>query len=274
MRNLLAANLRALFKSRAFWTALAGTALFSVYIVTSNDLPEMQNPIYLDEVCFSAYLLAGVILAATISLVIGAEHSDGVIRNKLATGRSRHEVYFAALATSLIATLLAAAVHGAITFSLGSLLLGPIQISIRQLITLEGLALLNALALAALFTAVAMNCPNKAVCGVASLLLAFFLIIAANTIRGKLQEPEMNYDSIVITEEGIQYGNLVPNPAYVSESQRPFYEFLCDFLPDGQIAQIHTEDLTRIKRWPAFSASFLILSAGAGYAVFRRKDLR
>lgn len=277
MRNLLAASFHALFKSRVFWTMLAATALVSAYVVSANYNAEVQaseNPIYLNDVFFTVYQFMGVILAAATSLIIGVEYSDGTIRNKLVVGHRRSEVYLAALGTNLTATLLFAAIHGVVTFALGSLLLEPSQMPAEQLLALVGLAALGALALDALFMGLAMNCESRAVSGVASLLLALTLVVAASTIGNKLQEPELSYDGVVITENGIQYGDLVSNPAYVDASQRPVYEFVYDLLPTGQLIQISAGDLNRADRWPAFSASFLILAAGGGYLAFRRKNLR
>lgn len=277
MRKLLAANFHALFKNKVFWTMLAATALISAYVVSANYNAEVQaseNPIYLNDVFFTVYQFIDVILAATTSLIIGVEYSDGTLRNKLVVGHRRSEVYLAALITNLTATLLFATVHGVVTFALGSLLLEPSRMPTEQLLALAGLAALGTLALDALFTGLAMNCESRAVSSVASLLLALTLIVTASTIGNKLQEPELSYDDIVISEDGIRYGDLVPNPAYVDASQRPVYEFVYDLFPTGQLIQISSEDLTRADRWPAFSASFLILAAGGGYLVFRRKNLR
>lgn len=277
MRKLLAANFHALFKNKVFWIMLAATALISAYVVSANYNAEVQaseNPIYLNDVFFTVYQFIGVILAATTSLIIGVEYSDGTLRNKLVVGHRRSEVYLAALIANLTATLLFATVHGVVTFALGSLLLEPSRMPTEQLLALVGLAALGTLALDALFTGLAMNCESRAVSSVASLLLALTLIVTASTIGNKLQEPELSYDDIVISEDGIRYGDLVPNPAYVDASQRPVYEFVYDLFPAGQLIQISSEDLTRADRWPAFSASFLILAAGGGYLVFRRKNLR
>lgn len=104
MRNLLAANFHALFKSRVFWITLAATALVSAYVVSANYNAEVQaseNPIYLNDVFFTVYQFIGVILAAVTSLIIGVEYSDGTIRNKLVVGHRRSEVYLAALGTNL-----------------------------------------------------------------------------------------------------------------------------------------------------------------------------
>lgn len=277
MRKLLAANFHALFKSKVFWLMLAATALISAYLVSANYNAEVQaseNPLYLNDVFFTVYQFIGIILAATTSLIVGVEYSDGTIRNKLLVGHHRSEVYFAALVANLAATLLLVLAHGVVTFTLGNLLLEPSQMPTEQLLSLVGLAALNALALDALFTALAMNCGGRAASGVTSLLLAFVLIVAASTIGGKLEEPEMTYDGVVISEDGIQYGNLVANPAYVDEAQRPVYEFVYDLLPTGQLIQISYEDLAHVDRWPAFSASFLALASGGGYLAFRRKSLR
>lgn len=277
MRKLLSANFHALVKNRIFWIELVGMALFSGYVIFANYSPEVQasaSPLFLDDVFFNVYQLMGVVLAASVSLIVGTEYSDGTIRNKLVVGHTRSALYFSVLLTQLLAVLAVLLVHGVVSFTLGYILLGPCQMSAEQFLLVLGLAVLNTLAFAALFVAVSMNCSNKAAAAVAALLLALALTLGANTIGNKLLEPETTYDGITITMDGVEFGEEIPNPAYVTPEKRPVYEFFYDLLPIGQIIQIQQGDFDRMARWPAFAVLFFLLSTVGGYRLFRKKDIK
>ena len=65
-----------------------------------------------------------LILAAGISLIVGAEYSDGTIRNKLIIGKTKAQIYFANLIASIVPSCLAVTVHGVITFGIAYFLWG------------------------------------------------------------------------------------------------------------------------------------------------------
>ena len=46
----------------------------------------------------------------------------------------------------------------------------------------------------------------------------------------------MVYSDVVITvENGVQFGDLIENPAYIDGMQRTVYELIADILPTGQV---------------------------------------
>lgn len=277
MRKLLSANLRALVRSRIFQLQLIGVTLFSAYVVLANYSPEIQAspfPLYLDDVFFNVYQLMGIVLAASTTLIVGAEYSDGTIRNKLVVGHTRLSIYFSMLLTQLLAVLPMLVGHGVVSYALGRALLEPCQLSPERFLLALLFCALNTLAFSALFVAISMNCSSKAVSSVAALLLALALTLGANTLGTKLLEPEMTYDGITITADGVEFGEMVKNPAYVPPEQRPVYEFFYDLLPIGQIIQVQQGDFARMARWPAFTALFFLASTAGGYLLFRKKDIR
>lgn len=277
MRKLLHADLFALLHSRVFRVELIATALFSAYIVIANYSTSVQassDPIRLDDVFFILYQLIGVLIAAGVSLIVGAEYSDGTLRNKLIAGHTRAAIYGAALLSNLIAVLPVLAAHAAVSVLLGYVLLGACQMPIAQFLTMIALAALSTLAFTAIFVAVSMNCANRAFGAVAALLLALGLTLCVSTVGNQLSEPETTYDGITITMDGIEFGDLIDNPAYVSGRARTALELVYDLLPAGQLIQLQQRELTRAARFPAFSALFFALCTACGYVLFRRKDLK
>ena len=84
----------------------------------------------------------------------------------------------------------------------------------------------------------------------------------------------MAYESIEITMDGVQFGDMVENPAYVDGFQRTLYEFLYDLLPTGQSASINNLMFDRCGRWPILSLLVCLISTWTGWTVFRNKDIK
>lgn len=278
MRKLLSANFSRLWKNRIFWAEIGLTALLSVFIVISNYSPEVQatqsSRLYLDDVFFTMYLMLGFILAAGISLIVGSEYSDGTIRNKLIVGKTRAQIYFANLFASVVPSCIVLLVHGIITFGVGYFLWGNFKMAPEQIGIVLLSALLTTFVFSAMFVAIAMNCSNKAATAVLSLIIVLWLTTLTSTIGNALSETEMTYDSITYTVDSIQFGNEIPNPAYVSGIQRTMYAFIYDLLPTGQLMQMYILDFERCARWPVFSVVLFMLITVVGYITFRKKDIK
>lgn len=277
MRKLLTANFFRLWKNKIFWAEIGSTALLSVFIVIANYSPEvqaMENRLYLDDVFFTMYQILGFILATGISLIVGTEYSDGTIRNKLTVGSTRTQVYFSNLIASAIPSCFVLIVHGIITYGIGYFLFGSFQMQVGQVVTALLCALLTAFVFSALFVAIAMNCPNKAITAVVSLLLVLGLVYLSSAIGNALTEPEMTYDGITITMDGVQFGEEIQNPAHVDGFNRTLYEFVYDLLPTGQLIQMYCQDFSRCARWPMFSMVIFVLLTAIGFLAFRKRDIR
>lgn len=97
MRKLLNSKIRHILKSKLFWLELLFFAGFSAFIVMVNYSPAVQrseNPIYLDDVFHNLYQMIAFAFVICISMTVGTEYSDGVIRNKLIVGHTRRNLLF------------------------------------------------------------------------------------------------------------------------------------------------------------------------------------
>lgn len=276
MRNLLSANFSRLWKSKIFYIEIVLTALLSVFVVIANYSPEVEateNRLFLEDVFFTMYQILGFIFAAGISLIVGAEYSDGIIRNKLIIGKTRAQIYFANFIASAVPSCLVLAIHGVITFGAGYFLWGNFTLEAKQVSAALLSALLICFVYLALFVSISMTCSNKAVTAVVSLLLVLGLTYLAGSIGTALMEPQMTYDSITYTADSILFGNEIPNPSYISGIQRTLYEFIYDLLPTGQLLQMYSLDFSRCIRWPVFSVVLFVLITAVGYFIFRKKNI-
>ncbi len=277
MRKLLSANCHALCKNKLFWIELICCALFAGWIMLINYSPKIQSSadaLHLEDSFFTMYQSLCIILAAAISLITGTEYTDGTIRNKLIVGHSRADIYFSILLTNLGACLAAIAVHGICSFGVGFFLFGAFTLPAGQVAVAILCAALANLVFTALFAAVALNCSNRSVTAVVSLLLTLFILFAASYVGNRLSEPEMTYDSLVITENGFQYGDLIQNPNYVSGFTRSVFAFLYDLLPAGQLIQIYSLELAHWPQWIVMSVLLFAAITAIGFSLFRKKDIR
>lgn len=277
MRKLLSANFYSLWKNRVFWADIIFSALFSVYIVFANYSPELQatgDKVLLEKVFFIMYQIVSIVIAVGTSLFIGTEYSDGTIRNKLIIGHTREKIYFSMLITALVLTLTVLLVHGICTGLLGYILFGAVEMELIQFVSIILCAMLATAVYTAIFAAISMSCSNKAINAVICIIVAIALIFISGIIQTKLLEPEMTYDGMVITMDGIEFGDLIKNPAYLSGTKREIYKFLYDLLPSGQIIQIASNEIAHLSQLPIFSVILFATVTAVGILTFKRKDIK
>lgn len=277
MRKLFAANNRRILKSRLFWLELIFCAVFAAWIMFANYDPKIQasaSPLYLENVFFNMYQIFCVVFAVVIGLTVGTEYSDGTIRNKLIVGHTRAGIYFSTMLTNIWASVAALAVHGVVSCGIGYFLFGTFRISAAQVAAAVLSAVLANLVFTVLFTAFALNCSNKAGAAVTVIILALVIVLAANFAGGRLLESEMIYDGVTVTKDGIQLGEMIPNPNYVTGFARRLCEIVYNVLPSGQLMQIQSLKLACWPYWCALSVLLSAAAAGVGYWLFVRKDIK
>ena len=90
MQNLLSANLFHLRRHKAFWAA----ALFMVVYALAEAVGlYRQGDSVVGDGLFAFLSFFGVVLAAFCTLYLGTEYHDGTIRNKVAAGFRRGQIY-------------------------------------------------------------------------------------------------------------------------------------------------------------------------------------
>ena len=134
-------------------------------------------------------------------------------------------------------------------------------------------SVLSAAALSAIFTFIGMLCPNKAMCAVAAIVLFLILMAIAFMLYNALSQPEFT-DSIALTADGMQFGDPVPNPSYVSGTKREVYQFMLDVLPTGQCIQIFDLSIAHPLRMIVSSISILAGVSLCGIGIFHKKNIR
>lgn len=282
MVNLLSAGFLRLRRSRSFWVCMAvmaGVAVFEAvagwWAVMDFHVAGVEDAVVsLDSRYFIFPFLSGIVLSPFCALFVGAEYSDGGLRGKLAAGHSRAAVYLSNLVLCVAAGVLLCLAYIAVVLAVGLPLLGAMHASLPAVLWYTFCAVALTSALAALFTLVAMLCENKAVSVVVCIFLAYFLLFLGIYLNARLKEPEIYPAHEYIQDGQIMTAPAEPNPGYIRGTKRAVYQFLFD-LPGCQTVQLaSTVNTGAPPRLPLCSLAVTVLSAAAGIALFRRKDLK
>lgn len=278
MTKLLSAGFYRLFKSRVFWIMLVICILLQVLVCVDNFRYERERPentVILDDIVFSIVPAIGFISSALISLLLGEEYSDGVVRNKLTVGHRRSDIYFANLIVCTAGSFIMLAALFLSGGLLGFALFGGFTYDAGTLLWLILCCFLLTAALSAIDVLVVMCCQNKAVAAVLSLALVLVMLFAGSYLDSVLNEPEMQYGAMVVHEDGVmEFVDLAPNPHYVSGMTRTVMAITEDIIPMGQAIQINNFALERSARWPLLSIAVFTAVSALGYAIFKKKDIK
>ena len=275
MRKLLAASFSRLWKEKIFWFVFL---IMSIGSVCYNWIGynEINNPqIYVEDMIFCMLPMSGVGFALFISMLLGTEFEEHTIRNKLVVGYNRTQVYFAEYITCMVASMILLGIMLLFSMSFGLLLSLEFQSDWNELVLLLFCCAMIASVFSAMFVGISMNVGSKATSLVVSIVFWFAILLLASFCINALAEEPMAYSNITITaEDGVQFGDLIENPAYVDGTQRTVYELVADILPTGQAIQLNNLQFERAVRWPVFSLIMLVIATVAGYIPFRKRDIR
>ena len=265
MINLIRGELYRYGHKKFFWITLGASLLSGIvfgFSVTlgSSDLGNFDD-MFLVPIA--------VVLCIFISLTIGREYSDGVIRNKLIQGKSRLQIYGSKISISIGISLVLSLLF----------LVGFSIVSVKQILPyLNGSILLRAgftfllinCVWATLFTIISIIISKKEIGSILNILLIIAIMFGSYQLEFLLEEPEfiqdtsvetieMTPDEVAQVKDGTFEGSYAwdkddngvityyktvendgeknPNPLYVSNGLRTAIELVENTLPHGQINQ-------------------------------------
>lgn len=275
MNKLFTANVFHLKKSREFWVVALAMFGFAAFVMLHYGLEAKRigpADISLNQRLFNTLPIVPLFYAVFISLFLGTDYSDGTIRNKLVVGHTRTDIYLSSFAASFlgVSAIFVAFVLGGFA---GIPLLGGWQNGYQSLFVYILVCVFGAAALTAIFTFLSMLSSNKATTAVAAIILGLMLMLVAAIIYGSLCEPEFS-SSMILTAGGVQAGEPVLNPSYVSGLRRRVYEWLMEILPTGQAILIANEEAGHPVINIISSGIITVAVTICGIFAFRKKDLR
>ncbi len=276
MNKLLSANLARLKKSGVFWICMGFMFAMGVFIIRNQwDIVESGNTVNLETLFFGYTLLVTIPSAAFISLFLGTEYSDGTIRNKLVVGHHRSSVYLSNLVVCIMALLLMSFVYMIIMMTLGTACFGFFTSDLTVIFAYVVISIMMIIALASIFTMLSMLIQNKANVAVVSILVILILLFWAINIQIKLNSPEFYSNQFIQDSMGnVTEFNNMPNPDYISGTERIINQFLINFLPTGQALQLTNMQVIHTWLLPLYSLLITIITTFSGMLLFNKKDLK
>lgn len=273
MRNLLRANFSRLKRDGIFWSCMLTVLLCAAGFMVLWCLEDADKGLVrdLDTFYFRFSAAMGFFYAMFTCLFLSVEYGEGTIRNKLAVGHTRREVYLSHLLTVFAASLCIALAWltgglAGVPF-LGFLTLGPAETALCLAVAVGFTA-----AFSAIYTFIGMLNDRRSAT-VITISVWLILLLASGLMENALYEPEFA-TNVMMTVDGMQMANPEPNPYYISGLQRTVYEFLTDFLPTGQSSSLQNIRLDHPARMLLSSAGITAAFTLGGLRLFERKDLK
>lgn len=274
MRNLLSANIRRLLKNKILWLCAAAMLLFTVFLMLQAARVDAlrDRGRNLDYYYFHTLPYFGLFLSVFVSLFLGTEYEDGVIRNKIVVGHKRKNIYLANLITCFAGSFVIF-----MAWAIGGLAgiphFGIWEAGISGYCGFFIASLCSVLSITAILVLVSQLITSRAVNGVTSVFAAIGLIVLASMIYNMLCEPETISDMILVNGQ-IQMTDPGPNPMYIGGTLRTVFEICLRILPTGQQILIADREIIDPFIFPVFSLLVVIFVSAIGMRAFRKKDLK
>lgn len=279
MMNLLSVDWMRARKAWFFWVMLIIAAAVSMLIFQEHysmivaETPDGKSwP--MKGAFFQFPILNGALLSAFVPLFLGADYSDGTIRNKLIAGHQRSSIYGSYLLTTLISSGILNAVILVFNMTIGLLNGGKMSMDSGQLALYLCTAFCCSFAFASLFVLISTQITNRAFSSVACIGIVLLMFLLSSKLISELYISPEARDLLTLVDGKPVYSDPYPNPMYVSGVKRTLIEVLVDVLPTGQSIQMSNVQADRINRFPILSALFILLTSGIGVFAFRKKDIR
>lgn len=252
MSRLIHANIVRMIQSKIFWTAeffLIGYSIL-VYIgghdSFTGERAGSAGPIYF----FNEMLFIGAVIAIFAVVFVGVEYSDGTIRNKIAVGHARKDIYLsnfiACYAAGILQFITYCVVSAVIVFLFTD---GAVLMQMNQLPWRIVYSLFIILVYSAAFSMLAMldtNGKRAMAVGVLSVLILYILMTQI-------------------------YGDLQRQIGYV---KRAVYEWIDIFLPIDQAMYVIDPEASYTVKMPICFLAETVLFMSAGMYFFRKKDIK
>lgn len=278
MRNLIFANFSRLWKSKIFWLLELGTFLFSVisYLLVGVNVKNIGEVWILKNANFYFFIVllyVGALTAIFSSLFFGTDYSDGILRNKLAVGHSRRDVYLSNWFLSAVVTILFMMTHYLTAVIVGVPAGGVEVISVLEQPLLKIVySFIIALTYVAVFTLTTILDSNKARCAVINILLALVLVFAGFMIYSALEQPELKYQMVLQSDGSYLMQDNVPNPRHIGGSLRTMYVVAESILPAAFALRLASGNFSSYHIVGCIILTALLTVTGT--ILFKNKDIK
>ena len=288
MYKLLNASFSRLRKNKIFLGLVILTIIIAAFMLISE---------YLDKVKYSSVFgissnttdilltnfinIIGFFIAIFTSLFVGAEYSDGTIRNKIVAGHSRKNIYLSNLIVSIIVGLILEFIYLIIISIVAIPLFGSIQMTFSQFAFILLDMIMIIIAYSSIFNFIALICSNITISTVSSLLLILIMFVIDMLLSPTANSTEYIQKNKVMDEQGNITYEIVKNEDYLGKIIKTTCKTIINFNPVSQAIEIsgnkinmNEEDFNNMKVYPLYSLGLIIIITAIGIYLFNIKELK
>ena len=282
MLKLLRSNLARMIKSKIFWIIIAAYALYSILLPLSQEpyLPYEEGEYSAEELLALNYGVAGfpvqgLLIAILSCVILGADFHNSTIRNKLAVGHTRSQLYIANLLTSATISMALNVVYFLFFFTIIFPLRGGFNgfATAQEIILLLVDGTLMMLSYSAIITLIITASKNPTAAIIVSIILLMSFMLITIPCAGTLDEVPYIVGTKFDEETGEIVDKIFYNLSYPSKAERDFCHFILDCFPTGQSFQLANEFNIRWQM-PLYSLGMIVATSGAGILIFKRSNIK
>lgn len=298
MIKLLRADLTRMMRSKCLWICAAIAFLLCLGDMTLG----INGATFLTGGVFNDFPIIVMIIAVLVPTFLGTEYSNNTIRNKLAVGATRTQVYLASLFSSMIGALVITAAGSAYRIikyiakavKYNTKHIGYEPMPTERLVLGIVICVSAVTAACAFFTLLGMLITKKSSGIVWSVFITALLYGASLFMGARLKETEMNFSSHMGDDGYFTEYEWTKNDRYVSGFPRAALGSLYTMIPFGAFDQANGgfslllypqmydmyNDTDNLENgdglWclPLYSLGAAAVTTAIGGAVFRRKEIR
>ena len=288
MYKLLNASFSRLRKNKIFLGLVILTIIIAAFMLISE---------YLDKVKYSSVFgissnttdillmkfinIIGFFIAIFTSLFVGAEYSDGTIRNKIVAGHSRKNIYLSNLIVSILVGIFLELIYLIIVSIVSIPIFGLVQMSFLQLAVILLDIIMIIIVYSSIFNFIALICSNITISTVTSLLLILIMFVTDMFLSPTANSTEYIQKNIVMDEQGNVTYEVVKNEDYPGKLVQTICKTISNFNPVSQAIEIsgnkinmNEEDFNNMKVYPLYSLGLIIIITAIGIYLFNIKELK
>lgn len=271
MIKLLKAGFFRLKKDIIFWLFVfltIGIAGFTLFRHTSSE------GVHLDKIINEFITYIGIFIAISVSIFVGKEHSQGIIRNKIIVGHCRISIFLSNLIISIVVSLLCEAIFLLVVFLIGIPLFGQMQMTSTQFAMVLLNTILIIISFCSIYNFISMICSEITISTTICIILfiAMFIAQGAFSLTAHTNKYIENafYDEngnkhIISQELNLNY----PGDEKVKQARIMYLS-----IPQGQAMEIGNNNLDYLKQMPIYSITLIGIVNILGIYIFSKKELK
>lgn len=288
MYKLLNASFYRLRKNKIFLGLVILTIIIAVFMLVSEYLNNIKYSSVFgissnttDILLMKFINIIGFFIAIFTSLFVGAEYSDGTIRNKIVAGHSRKNIYLSNLIVSILVGIFLELIYLIIVSIVSIPIFGLVQMSFLQLAVILLDIIMIIIVYSSIFNFIALICSNITISTVSSLLLILIMFVIDMFLSPTANSTEYIQKNIVMDEQGNVTYEVVKNEDYPGKLVQTICKTISNFNPVSQAIEIsgnkiemNEEDFNNLKRYPLYSLGLIIIITAIGIYLFNIKELK